>query len=639
MAALAATAGKGLASPPVIVPPGAAQQWQKVEFVITNVPASVNPFDPEQVRLDATFTFPSGKQLMAPAFWSQDYRRALAGGTENDTPVGAAGWRLRFTPPEAGAYTLTLVTQTNHQTYGAPVVMQFAVSARTPPARFGYVSIGANQQYFQTGDGRALPLNGEDVAWPSSRGTYDYDTWFAAMQKAGENFGRIWMSPFGFGLEDTAGALDHYALGPAWELDYVLQSAEQKGIYLQLTLDFHGMFVTQPDYWGSGNYWPQNPYNASNGGPCATPNAFFTNATAKAIYQKRLRYLIGRYGYSQNVLAWEFFNEIDNDYAFLNANDVAAWHKVMGDWMRTNDNCHHLLTTSLTYASSHPELWNLPELDFCSEHSYLVTASPFTIASDAQTFLKTYHKPLMIGEFGTDWQGWNRANDPYLRGFREGLWTGALGGSAGASMAWWWQNIDSENDYGDYAALTAILGRTSWGTGAWTNITLQNLFLNATGQRGAHESLVYMAAAQATFPTGATNASLPVQHAKTLTSIGWANGRFYAEWYDPQTAALVGESQSVAANGRLTLPLPDFTVDLAGVIYPAPVLAPLGVNENGEPVFSLFSENGGRYAIEKSSDLIQWDAILAVTNDSGLSAITIPNPLDAAPAYFRAVKN
>ena len=42
---------------------------------------------------------------------------------------------------------------------------------------------------------------------------------------------------------------------------------EQEGVYLQLTLDYHGMFATQPDYWGGNNYWPQNPYNAALGGP------------------------------------------------------------------------------------------------------------------------------------------------------------------------------------------------------------------------------------------------------------------------------------------------------------------------------------------------------------------------------------
>jgi hypothetical protein len=75
---------------------------------------------------------------------------------------------------------------------------------------------------------------------------------------------------------------------------------------------------------------------------------------------------------------------------------------------------------------------------------------------------------MMVGEFGTDSGGWNRTNDPYLRGWRQGIWGAALGGSVGTAMSWWWQNIDAENDYAVYSALGAILNRTGWGRGLWT---------------------------------------------------------------------------------------------------------------------------------------------------------------------------
>jgi hypothetical protein len=68
----------------------------------------------------------------------------------------------------------------------------------------------------------------------------------------------------------------------------------------------------------------------------------------------------------------------------------------------------------------------------------------------AQSFLQRYGKPVMIGEFGTDWRGWNRTNDLYLRGWREGIWGGALGGSVGTAMSWYWEIIDSENDHPVY---------------------------------------------------------------------------------------------------------------------------------------------------------------------------------------------
>ena len=91
----------------------------------------------------------------------------------------------------------------------------------------------------------------------------------------------------------------------------------------------------------------------------------------------------------------------------------------------------------------------------------------------AQSFLQRYGKPMMIGEYGTSSGGWSRINDPYLRGWRQGIWGGALGGSVGTAMSWWWENIDGENDYLVYASLGDLLNRTGWGRGIWTNIGSQ----------------------------------------------------------------------------------------------------------------------------------------------------------------------
>lgn len=621
--------------PAQVVQLNSAQVWQRLEFLISNTPSATNPFDPNVISLDATFTLPSGRRMTVPAFWYQGYQRSLSGGAEYDSASGAPQWRLRFLPPEPGAYALSVVIQTN-QVCEETVFTNFTVASNAPLARFGYVGIAPGKQYFQTGEGQALPLNGEDVAWPSSKGTYDYDNYFASMHNAGENFARVWMAPWSLGIEDAPGTLDNYAQQPAWQLDYILQLAEQKSIYLQLTLVWHGMFETQPDYWGNGAYWPQNPYNSANGGPCANQDAFFTNTTAKTLYQKRLRYLVGRYGYSQNLLAWEFFNEIDNEYAYLNSNDVAAWHRLMGTWLHTNDPFGHLETTSLTYASSHPELWNLTQMDYCSEHAYTMSGSPLSIASDSQYFLKTYGKPIMIGEFGTSWMGWNYTNsDPYLRGFREGIWAGALGGSAGTSMSWWWDSIPN---YSVYSSLTTILGRTGWGHGTWTNITFQSgQSVNAIGLSGAHESLIYLVAAGATFPNGAASAALSQQQGLTVTLANWPAGRYYAEWYDPASGALVGGTQATTANGRLTLSLPGFSVDLAGIVYPPPTLVALGSNAAGNFQFRFSSETGGRYTILKSSDLLNWSPAWQVTNAQGTMVFTNPAPITSgSPVFFRA---
>ncbi|HEY9171879.1 MAG TPA: hypothetical protein VI136_06310 [Verrucomicrobiae bacterium] len=440
-----------------------------MEFLITGVPVVANPFDPDLIRVEGAFVSPEGQTSSVPAFWYQGYQRRLSGGSEVLSTVGAGEWRLRFTPQTTGSYSLAVSIVTNGFAWASPVTANFAVTGNAP-ARHGFVRANANGQYFETGDGQALPLIGANVCWHGSRGTYDYDNWFTAMQAAGENYARLWMCPWAFGLETDATSLNRYRLDRAWQLDYVLQLAEQRGIYLELCLDYHGMFAVEPDYWGGNNYWPRNPYNVTNSGPCAVPNAFFTNVTAQTTYQKRLRYLVARYGYSPNLLAWQFFNEIDNVYSLLNATHVATWHATMGNWMRTNDPFGHLLTTSFTYAEPHPEIWTLPQMDYVCAHSYGPARPANTFSTLAHSLRQKYGKPVLIDEYGTSWQGWNRAADPYLRGLRQGVWGGALGGSVGTAMSWWWENLHNENVYPAYVALGSILNRTGWGRGAWTNL-------------------------------------------------------------------------------------------------------------------------------------------------------------------------
>ncbi|HEX2854036.1 MAG TPA: cellulase family glycosylhydrolase [Opitutaceae bacterium] len=453
--------------------------WQRAEWRIEGGPVTPNNFDPDLIRIDAVFTTPSRRVLTVPAFWYQNYTRALVDGAQVLAPAGAPEWRLRFTPDETGEYTLALsVTQPGQATPPA-VVSKFAISREAAGAAAtprGWVRTAADRRYLETSEGRPLRLIGANVCWGGARGTYDFDQWFPRMRDAGENFARLWFSPWSMGLEHKPGTLNRYDLAEAWHADYVLELAEKCGLYVLIAMDHHGMFMSNDPAWGgSNNFWTRSsPYAVENGGPCANPNEFFTDEGARKIYQKRLRYLIGRYGYSQQVLSWQFFNEIDNSYrprAALVGDDVVAWHRAMGQWLRANDPYRHLVSTSLTGASDRPEFWAMPEMDFAVYHSYGEADPARYVAKLSADFARRYQKPVMIGEIGTSHLNWNIANDPYLRGFRQGLWGGTLGGSMGTSMSWWWEGIHDDNAYSAYTVLRDVMQRAGWNEGAWAPAT------------------------------------------------------------------------------------------------------------------------------------------------------------------------
>lgn len=469
---LSLIASSGIAAEVQAILLSPARAWQRAEFRITGAPTAENNFDPEQIRLDATFTTPAGDTLTVPAFWFQDYTRRIEQEVEILTARGTPEWRVRYTPTTPGEHTLTLRVSVAGGEAGTLLQSRFTVSAAEVGSPRGWVRIGSDRRYFATTDGHALRLIGENVCWPRSRGLDDYAEWFHSMQQSGQNFARLWMAPWWGGLEHNPGTLNRYALDAAWRLDQIFALAEAKGLYLLLCFDHHGMYMAHDPAWGgSNNFWVRaNPYARENGGPCVSPNAFFTDPQARELYQKRLRYLIARYGGSPRLLAWQFFNEIDNAYiprSDLVHTDVVAWHRDMARWLRAQDPYQHLITSSLTGGSDRPELWQLPEMEFSMYHSYWDPAPGRKAATLAADFYQRYQKPVMIGEFGVSGANWARPLDPHLRGFRQSLWGGALGGSVGTGMTWWWEDLHDDRVYTLYSALGEILQRAGWHDGPW----------------------------------------------------------------------------------------------------------------------------------------------------------------------------
>ena len=174
----------------------------------------------------------------------------------------------------------------------------------------------------------------------------------AAMRRfaaAGENYNRWWMSSSGFGIE-WADRLGWYRQDTASRLDAMLDLAEKLGLYYMICMDTH------QDFREEG--WLRNPFNADNGGPCKTPGDWFTNATAKELYKKRLRYTVARWGYSPHVFCWEFGNEFEGWDQSPDAIKL-PWHEEMSDHLRAIDPFRHLITTSF-WSNTGPEaFWKL----------------------------------------------------------------------------------------------------------------------------------------------------------------------------------------------------------------------------------------------------------------------------------------
>lgn len=544
------------------LPSRSIEVHRRAELVVEGMPAAENPFDPDSIALDLEVTAPSGKTLRIPGFYHYSFSRKLEGDREVLKPQGEGDWRVRWFPTETGQHTLVALVTRDGKTVarGAASVEVMAGQSH------GFVRVEPEgKRYFCLDDGAPLFLNGLCVCWYGRRGTYDYDDWLGAYRRTGINYMRLWMWPQAFGIEWDREDRLHYRMDNAWRLDYVLTEAERCGVYVMLCLDYHGIFEVKPDYWNSNNFWPRHPYNAANGGPCSTQNEFFTNEAAKRLYEKRLRYIVARWSAFPNVFAWEFFNEIDNEYAYVKHEDVVAWHGEMGRRLRSLDPYDHLISSSFTGGSERGDLYDLPEMDFAQYHSYNEQHPARMMAEKTARFFAKYHKPFFVSEYGTDWRGWKPDTDPHFRALHQAIWSGAFTGAAGTGMTWWWESIHTGNLYHHWSALSAFMKGTGMGRGDLQPARFEDVSGSVApfGVAAHDEVFVWLLDKACDWPDGAEKADPPALIDANLALTGIDDGTWSVQWWDTLAGKPVADSEVQVTGGKVVLTPPAFQADIA----------------------------------------------------------------------------
>jgi hypothetical protein len=415
-----------------------------------------NPFDPAEVRLEAVFRAPSGKELTVPGFFLVPQKRTIEKGRESMRPTGEGFWAIRFAPSEIGRYTWRLkVKDVSGEISGGEG--SFEAVAGDNPGFLRQSKVDPHYFAFDRGQGY-FPI-GHNVPIYHVRGQLG-DEVMRKLAGAGENYNRWWMSAGGFGIE-WLDRLGWYRQDAAARIDLVLDQARRLGLYFMMCMDTH------QDFRERG--WDRNPFNVRNGGPCRTPAEWFTNETARQFYKKRLRYTVARWGYSTAVLCWEFGNEFEGWDNSPNAIKL-PWHKEMSAYLRSIDPFRHLITTSFWSNTGPEEFWNLPGIDIVQTHCY--TNDDGNVAETVRRYClhqwKRFPKPHIFGEFGIRSHSTTADKDPKGWAIHNALWSGLLSFCAGGPMPWWHENyIDPLNLYFHFTSLQRFARDVPLGTAKW----------------------------------------------------------------------------------------------------------------------------------------------------------------------------
>ncbi len=433
-----------LAMPEVAPSDARVPRFGKFELTVRLSGTWDNPFNEEQIDVAAEFLAPSGTRVRLPAFFYQAYERRLVEDAEVLTRVGEPVWKVRYAAGEVGVHTYTVVAESG----GRAVRSELGSFSCTPSDDEGFVRIArANPLYFEFDSGHCYFPIGENMCWPGPAGTYDYDEWCAKLHQAGGNYVRLWACAWTrLGLETAARDRPDWGLGKinlenAWRVDYVVELGRRLGI--------RQMFCLEAQNWfRRGRGWESNPYNAAVGGPCESPGSFLTDPTAKALFKRRLRYIVARWAYSPAIFSWQLWNEVSamDDYDSRNA---AAWHAEMSRYLRSIDPYDHLICTSYGNTDGDPAVDGLPEIDFVQTHSYGRTDLAGTVAEWAPKLTAAYGKPYFVGECGIGHSSrLHHERDPAATYLHNALWASIVSGAAGTAMTWWWDNfIDPQDLY------------------------------------------------------------------------------------------------------------------------------------------------------------------------------------------------
>ncbi len=400
-----------------------------------------NPYDPEQIRVDARVQTPSGREWDAPGCYVEPFTRRLEGEREVLEPAGPGRYEVRLSFMEPGEHRVALRVEDADGVTECPPITVSVEAADAP----GFIRRHAEDtRYFVTDRGETYFPIGANVCWDGPRGVSMYEEWLPRYAEQGGNWLRVWLSPHWvtFAMNTRESGYDRVDQRSAWRLDEVLALSERLDMRMMAAIDSFNIASTNKRFYGQ---YDEAPYARANGGPLDAPEEYFTDAEMLRSYRNRLRYLVARYGYSTHLFAWEFWNEVDGTTNY-DSETVAAWHAEMARRLRALDPWDHLIGTSFAHTPGDPRVDGLPEMDFVQSHSYNLRDLALAFGEHRERKEAARTRPHFHGEFGTNSGASSEVDDPAGIHLHNALFSSPGQMHAGAPMSWYWDSYIHPNN-------------------------------------------------------------------------------------------------------------------------------------------------------------------------------------------------
>ncbi len=426
----------------------------------------LNPFNPNHIDVEAVLTGPSGVTRIVHGFYYRDFK--INDEVWEEVPTDHH-WRVRFALNQPGAWEVNVrVTAKGHPVLKTKTVKVIGENR----GNNGYVIKGKagnnTDRYLRfSGSNKTFFAVGENLAWvsefklkPNDLGTFTQ--WMKELSDNGGNFFRLGMVPWGMGIEWEKLGDYNNRMPHAWQLDQVVNQAEDMGLYMNFVIDWHDIFTPG---WPSD--WAKNPYLLGIDG-VKEPIDFFRNTTAHDFYQRRLRYVVARWGYSTSLGVIELLNEMDHAVHGYNDGGVNTqiankWFKTMSAYLKTELGMQER-PVGVSLAGKTRKMIDkkvFPYADISLLHDY----GDQSQQNYEKRYIKirkllgdksTYNHPIVYNEVGAGiFPTLDYCSDITLH---NAIWSTAMMGCFGTGMNWWWENaVHPQGYYTNYKAVNAFM--------------------------------------------------------------------------------------------------------------------------------------------------------------------------------------
>lgn len=585
-----------------------------IEFSVDlNNTLQLNPFKSKDIAIDAEFTCPDGSKMKVPAFYTRDYNLKEEGLTE--PIVDSDGWRVRFSGKDTGNYTCRLILQIRGnevQTIEGPsfslktkinhgMIRRPSFSSRYMEYEDGtpYFSIGENlawptettkrifgvwytredksawknfSNYWEYVAFHKAPLNVPNYSWDSS-----YRRWITRLHENGANCIRFWM----FNLCYLEGVNpENYNLERAWRMDYILDLATVNDIYMILCFEL--------ERCNKPNSEDGNEFFIERGAYCRflknkgieDPSRFLEFDLTSEMSYNRYRYIVGRWGYSKNIFAWELWNEYETVRGDNNLK--VEWLKKSTALLRSVDSYHHLVK-SPSHKFNRKEYWGEECGDFNDVHAYYGWTAQ-EMGKDFSEMIIHYSDyvskeklPFIHGETGAAREvetaqfgmvGFQTDKDKRQINMHEVLWSGLFSGAIGSGMPWWWdEQVDYPNVYFWFRGLANFAQDVKWTTEDF--IVKEPQYYEAMDLRirrlmGKKTHLIWLQNLNWTWWNVAqgTQPIVPVKESQ-ITIHDVAAGNYEVEFWDTEKGVVMNMTKATSMDSSLKLVIPRIQTDMA----------------------------------------------------------------------------